>query len=146
MRPPFFHEEINGFVVSAHTVNSCYTSHCFFVFGNLQDAAEFSSEFYETKEPPNNWNWRTFGEMTQERRTHVKKTAGQFFCNLFEFKNRKFIEIAFVSSLEYMSIDWHMFDSLITKERIEKVKFQLEKAVCSHVKNFKKEIINENQY
>lgn len=146
MRPPFFHDAINGFVVGAIRAEGVYKSFQYFVFQNIQEAAEFAAEYYKLKQEPSHWDRRTFGSLVNRRSTETQRSVGHYFSTVEEYADRKLFEATFISKIDYLSLKVVMFDSMVTPERIKQVEISVEKGATSHLKEFEGNLVNENKY
>lgn len=146
MRPPFFHEAINGFVVGAIRAEGTYKDFQYFVFKNIQEAAEFAADYYKLQQEPPHWDRRTFGPLVNRRSTETQRPVGHYFSTVEEYAERKLFEAVFISNVDYLSMKVIMFDSMVTPERIKQVEISVEKGATSHLKEFEGNLVNENKY
>jgi hypothetical protein len=146
IRPPFFSDEVDGFVVAINSIESVLKTFNYFVFSNLSDAALFASEYRKLNQLPTHWDRRTLGDVVVRRSTETERHEGHFFSTLEEYNGRKVADITFISKLNFTLVSWTIFDNVVTEEKISKITSMIDRSVVSHIEDFKDGIVNENNY
>lgn len=141
IRPPFFCDEVDGFVVAVNSIESVFKTFNYFVFNTISDAALFASEYHKLNQLPPHWDRRSFGDVVVRRATETERPEGNFFSTLEEFNGRKTADITFISKLNFMLVAWTIFDNVVTSEKISKITSMIDRSVVSHIEDFKDGIV-----
>ena len=128
IRPPFFSDEVDGFVVAMNSTKSVFKTFNYFVFSNLSDAALFASEYRKLNQLPPHWDRRTFGDVVVRRSTETERPEGTLFSTLEEYNGRKTVDISFISKLNFMLVAWTIFDNVVTEEKISKITSMIDRS------------------